>query len=180
MKWLIVNADDFGLHSAVNHGIIEGYEKGCIRSTSFIAAGAAAEEAAALAQKHPGLGVGIHLTLVAEHSVLPPSEVPSLIWKNGRFLPDHVAFIRRYMTGGVRREELYAECEAQILRAKKWGSISPISTVTSIYTCFPAWLMSSSHWRKNTVLRKCAFRRSLFSLRADIRHPPGGMRLNAA
>ena len=121
MKWLIVNADDFGLHSAVNHGIIEGYEKGCIRSTSFIAAGAAAEEAAALAQKHPGLGVGIHLTLVAEHPVLPPSEVPSLIWKNGRFLPDHVAFIRRYMTGGVRREELYAECEAQILRAKKMG-----------------------------------------------------------
>ena len=121
MKWLIVNADDFGLHSAVNHGIIEGYEKGCIRSTSFIAAGAAAEEAAALAQKHPGLGVGIHLTLVAEHPVLPPSEVPSLIGKNGRFLPDHVAFIRRYMTGGVRREELYAECEAQILRAKKMG-----------------------------------------------------------
>ncbi len=121
MKRLIVNADDFGLHSAVNHGIIEGYEKGCIRSTSFIAAGAAAEEAAELAQEHPGLGVGIHLTLVAERPVLPPSEVPSLLGENGRLLPDHIAFIRRYMTGGVRGEELYAECEAQILRAREMG-----------------------------------------------------------
>ena len=121
MKCLIVNADDFGLHSAVNHGIIEGYEKGCIRSTSFVAAGAAAEEAAELARKHSGLGVGIHLTLVAERPVLPPSEVPSLLGENGRLLPDHMAFIRRYMTGGVRREELYAECEAQILRAREMG-----------------------------------------------------------
>ncbi len=119
MKRLIVNADDFGLHSAVNHGIIEGYEKGCIRSTSFVAAGAAAEEAAELAREHPGLGVGIHLTLVAERPVLPPSEVPSLLGENGRLLPNHMAFIRRYMIGGVRGEELYAECEAQILRAKE-------------------------------------------------------------
>ena len=96
MKRLIVNADDFGLHSAVNHGIIEGYEKGCIRSTSFVAAGAAAKEAAELSRKYSGLGVGIHLTLVAERPVLPPSEVPSLIGENGRLLPDHMAFIRRY------------------------------------------------------------------------------------
>ena len=121
MKRLIVNADDFGLHSAVNHGILEGYEKGCIRSTSFVAAGAAAEEAAELAQKHQGLGVGIHLTLVAERPVLSPSQVPTLIGENGYLLPDHTAFIRRYMTGGVRMEELYAECEAQILRAKEMG-----------------------------------------------------------
>ena len=121
MKRLIVNADDFGLHSAVNHGIIEGYEKGCIRSTSFVAAGVAAEEAAVLAKMHPGLGVGIHLTLVAERPVLPPSEVSSLLGENGFLLPDHTAFIRRYMSGGIRMEELYAECEAQILLAKELG-----------------------------------------------------------
>lgn len=121
MKRLIVNADDFGLHSAVNQGIIEGYEKGCIRSTSFVAAGAAAEEAAKLAKQRPGLGVGIHLTLVAERPVLSASQVPSLIGENGHLLPDHAAFIRRYATGGVRMEELYAECEAQILLAKKMG-----------------------------------------------------------
>ncbi len=121
MKWLIVNADDFGLHSAVNHGIVEGYEKGCIRSTSFVAAGTAAEEAAKLSQRYPELGVGIHLTLVAEHSVLPPSQIPSLIGEDNRLLPDHTAFIRRYAMGGICMKELYAECEAQILLAKKMG-----------------------------------------------------------
>lgn len=121
MKRLIVNADDFGLHSAVNQGIIEGYEKGCIRSTSFVAAGFAAEDAANLARMNLGLGVGIHLTLVAERPVLPPSQVPSLIGENGHLLADHTAFIRRYMLGGIRMEELYAECEAQILLARKMG-----------------------------------------------------------
>lgn len=121
MKRLIVNADDFGLHSSVNHGIIEGYEKGCIRSTSFVAAGVAAEEAAELAKKNPGLGVGIHLTLVAERPVLPPPQVPSLIGENGYLLPNHAAFICRYMTGGICMEQLYSECEAQILRAMEMG-----------------------------------------------------------
>ncbi len=121
MKRLIVNADDFGLHSAVNHGIIEGYQKGCLRSTSFVAAGAAAEEAAELARENPGLGVGIHLTLVAERPVLPPEKIPSLVGDDGLLLSDHTAFIKRYMTGGVRMEELRAECEAQILRARQLG-----------------------------------------------------------
>ena len=121
MKRLIVNADDFGLHTAVNHGIIEGYEKGCIRSTSFVAAGAAAEEAAKLAKDYSGLGVGIHLTLVAERPVLPPAQISSLIGENGYLLPDHVAFIRRYMAGGINTDHIYAECEAQILLAEKMG-----------------------------------------------------------
>ncbi len=121
MRRLIVNADDFGLHSSVNHGIIEGYQNGCIRSTSFVSAGTAAEEAAELARENPGLGVGIHLTLVAERPVLPPESIPSLIGDNGYLLPDHTAFIRRYISGGISKEELRAECEAQILRAKKLG-----------------------------------------------------------
>ncbi len=121
MKSLIVNADDFGLHSSVNHGIIEGYKNGCLRSTSFVAAGSAADEAAALSRENPGLGVGIHLTLVAERPVLPPEQIPSLIGENGYLLPDHTAFIRRYITGKIRSEELRAECEAQILRARELG-----------------------------------------------------------
>lgn len=121
MKQLIVNADDFGLHSAVNHGIIEGFQKGCLRSASFIAAGRAAEEAASLARDNLELGVGLHLTLVAERSVLPPEKIPSLLGNDERLLPDHMAFIRRYIIGGIRMEELRAECEAQILRARKLG-----------------------------------------------------------
>ena len=121
MKRLIVNADDFGLHPAVNRAIIKGYEEGSIRSTSLIASGRAAEEAAALARSRPGLGVGVHLTLVAERPVLPPAKIPSLIGSEGMLLPDHVAFIKRYISGGISMTELRAECEAQIERTRALG-----------------------------------------------------------
>ena len=72
MKRLIVNADDFGLHTEVNRAIIKGYQQGCLRSTSLMPTGRAAEEAAELACENPGLGVAVHITLVAEKPVLPP------------------------------------------------------------------------------------------------------------
>lgn len=129
MKRLIVNADDFGLHSAVNHGIIEGYRRGCLRSTSFMAGGSAAEEAAALARENPGLGVGLHLTLVAERPVLPPGKVPSLVGDDGCLWPDHMVFIKRFIAGKISLAEVSAECEAQFLRAKALGlSLSHIDS----------------------------------------------------
>ena len=39
MSKLIVNADDFGLHSAVNAGILDGHRTGIITSTSLLAGG---------------------------------------------------------------------------------------------------------------------------------------------
>ncbi len=121
MKRLIVNADDFGLHPEVNRGIIEGHQRGCLTSTSLIAAGAAAEEAARLARENPRLGVGLHLTLVAEKPVLPPEEIPSLTGPDGRLWPDHGAFIKRFLCGRIRLEEVQAECAAQLARAQQFG-----------------------------------------------------------
>ena len=123
-KCLIVNADDFGLHPAVNRAIVEGFQRGCIRSASLMAVGAAGAEAAELAKSLPGLGVGVHLTLVAERPVLPPERIPSLVDRKGRLLPDYGAFLGRFLHGGIRRSELLAECEAQIARIERWG-ISP-------------------------------------------------------
>lgn len=122
MNRLIVNADDFGLHPTVNRGIIYGHLCGLITSTTLIAAGAAAEDAAELAwevneHSERKLGVGVHLTLVAERSVLPAAEIPSLIDPaTGLLWPNHAAFIRRYVTGRIRRAEVLAECDAQIRR----------------------------------------------------------------
>jgi chitin disaccharide deacetylase len=57
---LIVNADDFGLSSGVNRGIIEAHERGIVTSTSLMVDAPAAEEAARLAHERPSLGVGLH------------------------------------------------------------------------------------------------------------------------
>jgi chitin disaccharide deacetylase len=63
MKWLIVNADDFGLSAGINRGIVEAHRAGILTSTSLMVNRRAAEEAAALARDCPGLSVGLHLEL---------------------------------------------------------------------------------------------------------------------
>lgn len=62
-KYLIVNADDFGLSHGVNRGIIECFERGIVTSASLMVRQPAAVGAAAYARQHPQLSVGLHLDL---------------------------------------------------------------------------------------------------------------------
>ncbi len=62
-RYLIVNADDFGLSSGVNRGIIEAHERGIVTSTSLMVRWPAAAEAAAYAQVHPSFSLGLHFDL---------------------------------------------------------------------------------------------------------------------
>jgi len=114
MNRLIVNADDFGLHTLVNEGIIKGHQQGIITSTSLMASGLAFEEAVKMAQTFPKLGIGIHVTLVGS---VPPvsesSEVPSLLDENGLFPESHTAFMKRVYTGKVNFNEVYSELDKQ-------------------------------------------------------------------
>lgn len=122
MKKLIVNADDFGLHPLINKGIIKGYQEGFITSTSLMTSAPAYAEAVALAKDNPALGIGIHLTLVGSvPSVLPKEQVTSLVDSNGLFLPDYVAFAKRFYSGEVVHKELEAELRAQIEKALAAG-----------------------------------------------------------
>lgn len=122
MKKLIVNADDFGLHPLINAGIIKGFQEGFITSTSLMTSAPYWQEAVELAQQNPALGIGVHLTLVGGvPPVLPAVRVRSLLDADGLFLPDYVAFAKRFYTGGVRRSELEAELRAQLERALAAG-----------------------------------------------------------
>ena len=62
-RYLIVNADDFGLSPGVNRGIIQAHEQGIVTSASLMVRGSAAAEAAAYARDHPRLSVGLHVDL---------------------------------------------------------------------------------------------------------------------
>lgn len=118
MKKLIVNADDFGLHPLINAGIIKGFREGFITSTSLMTSAPYWQQAVELARQNPALGIGVHLTLVGGvPPVLPAGQVRSLLDADGLFLPDYVAFAKRFYTGGVRRSELEAELRAQLERA---------------------------------------------------------------
>lgn len=113
MKQLIVNADDFGLHKAVNEGIMKGHEEGIITSTSLLATGDAFEEAVALAKTSPKLGIGIHTTLVGGlRPASDPAKVSSLL-VDGRFPLTHVEFLKRLYSGKVKMQEIFDELRAQ-------------------------------------------------------------------
>ena len=83
--------------------------------------GAAVEEASQLARQNPELGIGIHITLVAEKPVLPLDKVSTLVDEQGHFHADHMVFIKKYVQGQIDKGQLYAECEAQIVKAMSLG-----------------------------------------------------------
>lgn len=63
MKYLIVNADDFGASRGINRGIIEAHDHGIVTSTSLDVTAPWSAEAAERARAHPELGVGLHVHL---------------------------------------------------------------------------------------------------------------------
>jgi len=115
---LIFNADDFGLTKGVNLGIIETYQNGPVRSTTIMAGADEFEHGVRLAKENPGLGVGIHLTLTAIHSV--GGAYKTLTDEKGKLLP-LVEFEQRQRAGMIDFEEVEAELEAQIQKALNAG-----------------------------------------------------------
>ena len=63
MRYLVVNADDFGYSRSVNRGIIEAHERGIVTSTSLMVDRPGAAEAADYASSRPELGLGLHVEL---------------------------------------------------------------------------------------------------------------------
>src|SRR6266852_4510900 len=78
VRRLVINADDFGLTSGVNRGILESHQQGVVTSSTLMACGARFDEAAALAAQAPTLSVGCHVVLVDGSPLLNETQVSSL------------------------------------------------------------------------------------------------------
>ena len=129
LRYIIINADDFGRHAEINRAVEEGLVHGCLRSATVMPGGAAFAGAIDIARRHEELGLGVHFTLVDGHPILPPEEIPSLVGSEGDFLPDHTALLKRYLKGGVNLEEVRRELAAQLQKIEATGI--PISHVDS-------------------------------------------------
>jgi len=66
MRYLVVNADDFGACSGVNRGIVEAHQRGIVTSASLMVGMPGSEEAACLARECPALSVGLHASFEDE------------------------------------------------------------------------------------------------------------------
>lgn len=106
---LILNADDFGLSPSINKGIIDCFKEGLISSTTMMMNTPYTEEAIKLAKENGLKSVGIHLNLTYGKSVLPASEVPSLVDENGVF--HYVCMLGYYTQYLDAKKELRAQIE---------------------------------------------------------------------
>lgn len=118
---LLVNADDFGRHALINRAVAEGVERGILRSATLMPGGKAFDGAVETALTHPELGVGVHFTLVNGFPVLPPEEIPSLVTEKGVFYDDYIHFVKRFLAGRIRMEEVRRELAAQAEKMAKTG-----------------------------------------------------------
>lgn len=114
MSQLIVNADDFGLHPAVNEAIIKGHREGIISSTSLLASGPAFDQAVSLAGENPSLGIGVHTCLVGGlPPVAPVDQVRSLVTEEGLFPLTYIELMKKMYSGTLNYNEVYIELKAQ-------------------------------------------------------------------
>jgi chitin disaccharide deacetylase len=121
MKELIINADDFGLSSGTNRGIIKAWQQGILTSTSLMVGGGAFKEAVELSRENPGLQVGLHLTLVQGRGVLERQGFPALVDESRDFGNDPVLAGMRYYFLKPLKKRLYFEIEAQIAKCLEAG-----------------------------------------------------------
>lgn len=119
--YLIVNADDLGLHLAVNEGIIHAHHEGIVTSASLIPCGRAFDDAIKRCGFCPDLDLGVHFTLVEEQPVAPIRKVPSLVDQNGMMPPSYMAFARGWFAGRIHERDIRFELEAQIVRVLESG-----------------------------------------------------------
>lgn len=113
MKFLIITADDFGLHEAVNRAVEQAARDGVLTTTSLMVGAPAAAGAVRLARELPALSVGLHLVLADGWSVLPPRRIPALVDAQGRFGNNMVRDGVRFFALPAVRRQLEAEIRAQ-------------------------------------------------------------------
>jgi len=118
MKWLIVSADELGLSTPRNQGIVDAHCKGIVTSASMLAYGPTFREAVKIAKALPKLDIGLHLNLSEGEPLVLGHK--SLVDKEGRFWGRQEAR-RRIKEGLFDLRDVEREAEAQMDTLKQAG-----------------------------------------------------------
>jgi predicted glycoside hydrolase/deacetylase ChbG (UPF0249 family) len=106
-KYVIVNADDFGLSHGCNRGIVKAILEGVVTSTTLMMNMSATADAIKLAKKHQLRCIGIHLNLTTGVPMMPIKNVPSLVRHEGVMTKENFELF-------LPLEEVEAEWRAQL------------------------------------------------------------------
>ncbi len=116
---LIVNADDFGLSPGVSRGIAEAMASGIVTSTSVMVNMPDWRDTVARLRDLPaGVGIGLHFNLAAGR---PLTDARSLVDPRTGSFHSLPRLVMLAAGGRVRREEIAAECAAQLHRLRATG-----------------------------------------------------------
>jgi len=113
LRGLIVTADDFGLHEAVNEAVERAHWDGVLTAASLMVGAPAASDAIARARRMPHLRIGLHIVLTDGAAVLPRAQIPDLVDADGRFGDAMARDGARFFFLPQVRRQLALEIEAQ-------------------------------------------------------------------
>jgi chitin disaccharide deacetylase len=120
-RFLIVTADDFGLHESVNEAIERASRDGILTAASLMVGAAAADDAIRRARELPRLRVGLHLVLADGRAVLGPDLIPDLADQSGRMNSRMFVNGVRFFAVPKLRRQLEAEIRAQFSAFARTG-----------------------------------------------------------
>lgn len=93
-KKFILNADDFGMSKAFNKAVLDGYNKGFLKSASICANGGAFEAAVNdIIPECPNLGIGVHLNIIEGQSLQDFTKTSLLTNSEGIFNKGFIKFM---------------------------------------------------------------------------------------
>ncbi len=120
-KYVIINADDFGMCHSANLGVFDLFEKGGITSATIMTPCCWAKEAGVWAAKHPEYAVGVHLTFTSEWgnyrwSPIAQGDTSSLRDKEGFMYYESDEF-----EANADLEQIEKEIRAQVERFRSFG-----------------------------------------------------------
>lgn len=126
-RYLIINADDFGMCRGANLAVTDLFKdkNSALTSSTIMAPCAWAPEACRFAAENPEFAIGVHLTLTSEWSNYRWAPVNT---KNTDSLRDEEGFMWHesdQVEKNVDIDEVEGEIRAQIERCKKLGLITP-------------------------------------------------------
>jgi hypothetical protein len=137
-RYLIINADDFGLTDGVTEGIVQSWHEGVTTSTSaMINIEGAPKRIAMMHARYPDLPIGLHLNITQGHPVSPPKKVSTLVDANGEFYSRN-AIIEHLpeISLDELRAELHAQAELFIASVGRFDHIDYHHHMLALYTPF--------------------------------------------
>jgi predicted glycoside hydrolase/deacetylase ChbG (UPF0249 family) len=116
-RLLLVNADDFGMYSAINEAVVRAFKEGIVCSASLMVPCAGASEAIQLVKANLEIRFGVHMSLVRDYDhdrwgpLAPKDQVSSLLDENGNI---YIYARRSELLDRARLDEVEVEFRAQI------------------------------------------------------------------